>query len=107
MNERPYALHGRTHKVRVPGVDHAIYITVTADDAGRPRELFANTKAAELVPWLTAVTRLATLALAHGAPADRVAEELRTVFDPRGGYHDTSGAMLSVVSHIGVLLERH
>jgi hypothetical protein len=106
--ERPYRLGGKTYKVRAPHIEGAIYITINNDEKGNPVELFANTRNAESVAWLTAVTRLATMVLSNGGDAKAVARELKSVFDPRGGYYGNGGHLtLSVVAEVGSLLERH
>lgn len=106
--ERPAKLHGKTYKLRCPHIDGAVYVTINDDVMGKPIELFANTKHADSVAWLMAVTRLATMALRLGADPIDVANELKSSFDPRGGYMGMGGDMtLSLVSEIGLVLHRH
>lgn len=106
--ERPYKLTGKTYKVRTPHIESAIYVTINNNADGKPVEMFANTKHAESVAWLTAVTRMATMVLSKGGDAKQVADELKSVFDPRGGYFARGGGLvLSVVAEIGHILDRH
>lgn len=106
--DRPVRLQGKTYKLRSPHIQGSVYVTINNDDNGNPIELFANTKHAESVAWLMAITRLATMALRLGATPDKVADELKSSFDPRGGYMGMGGDMtLSLVSEIGLILERH
>jgi hypothetical protein len=106
--ERPVRLSGKTYKLRSPYVQGAVYVTINNDSDGKPIELFANTKNADSVAWLNAVTRLATMALKLGADPNQVAEELRASFDPRGGYMGMGGNMsLSLVSELGIVMRRH
>jgi hypothetical protein len=101
-------LDGKTYKIRCPYIEGAVYVTINNDANGNPVELFSNTKHAESVAWLTAVTRLATMALNLGASPKAVATELKESFDPRGGFIGLNGDMtFSIVSEIGRLLERH
>jgi ribonucleoside-diphosphate reductase alpha chain len=85
---RPDALLGKTYKLRWPESDHAIYITVNdikRDGRRRPFEVFINSKNMEHYAWTVALTRMISAVFRRGGDVSFVVEELKAVFDPRGG----------------------
>jgi ribonucleoside-diphosphate reductase alpha chain len=86
--DRPDALLGKTYKLRWPESDHAIYITVNdikRDGRRRPFEVFINSKNMEHYAWTVALTRMISAVFRRGGDVSFVVEELKAVFDPRGG----------------------
>ncbi len=87
--DRPGELPGKTYKVRWPESDHALYITLNdiIDDQGRrrPFEIFINSKNTEHYAWTVALTRMISAVFRRGGDVSFVVEELKAVFDPRGG----------------------
>lgn len=105
--ERPDALSGVTYKVKTPLSEHALYITIT-DWNGRPFEMFINSKSMEHFQWIVALTRVVSAVFRHGGEVTFLVEELRSVFDPKGGYFKKGGRyMPSLVAEIGDVLEAH
>jgi len=105
--ERPAALTGATYKVKTPLSEHALYITITDRD-GRPFEMFINSKSMEHFQWIVALTRVVSAVFRHGGEVTFLVEELRSVFDPKGGYFKKGGRyMPSLVAEIGDVLETH
>ena len=96
--DRPAALEGQTYKVKWPGSEHALYITindiVTAGHR-RPFEVFINSKNMEHFAWTVALTRMISAVFRRGGDISFVVEELKAVFDPRGGRVD-GGAVYPV-----------
>ena len=87
--DRPEALPGQTYKLRWPESDHAIYITVNdivQDGRRRPFEVFINSKNMEHYAWTVGLTRMISAVFRRGGDVSFVVEELKAVFDPRGGY---------------------
>ncbi|MFQ5775672.1 MAG: adenosylcobalamin-dependent ribonucleoside-diphosphate reductase, partial [Kiloniellaceae bacterium] len=86
--DRPPALPGRTYKLRWPESEHAIYVTVNdivQDGRRRPFEIFINSKNMEHYAWTLALTRMISAVFRRGGDVSFVVEELKAVFDPRGG----------------------
>ncbi|MAF50255.1 MAG: adenosylcobalamin-dependent ribonucleoside-diphosphate reductase [Rhodospirillales bacterium] len=109
--ERPEVLEGATYKVRWPESDHALYITLTdiIDDQGRrrPFEVFINSKNTEHYAWTVALTRMISAVFRRGGDVSFVVEELKAVFDPRGGQWMGGKYVPSLLAAIGEILEQH
>ena len=107
---RPEALPGRTYKLRWPESDHAIYITlndVVQDGRRRPFEIFINSKNMEHYAWTLALTRMISAVFRRGGDVSFVVEELKAVFDPRGGAWQEGKYVPSLLAAIGEIIERH
>ncbi len=87
--DRPSELEGSTYKLKWPGgSEHAIYITINDIIHGghrRPFEVFINSKNMEHFAWTVALTRMISAVFRRGGDVSFVSEELKAVFDPRGG----------------------
>ena len=108
--ERTYALSGCTYKIKTPLSEHALYITINnieVDGQLRPFELFINSKSMEHFQWIVAFTRIVSAIFRHGGEVNFLIEELRSVFDPRGGFFYKSKYVPSLVAQIGDVLEQH
>lgn len=114
--ERPEVLMGCTYKVKTPLSDHALYITLndivlnagTPHEIRRPFEIFINSKNMDHFQWIVALTRIISAVFRKGGDAVFLIEELRSVFDPRGGYFKKGGKyMPSLVAEIGDVIEAH
>ena len=108
--DRPGDLTGRTYKVRWPDLDHAFYITINDIDEGgrkRPFEIFINSKNMEHYAWTVALTRMISAVFRRGGDVSFVVEELKAVFDPRGGQWMGGRYVPSLLAAIGEVIERH
>lgn len=108
--DRPVALPGRTYKLRWPESDHAIYITlndIVQDSRRRPFEIFINSKNMEHYAWTLALTRMISAVFRRGGDVSFVVEELKAVFDPRGGAWMSGKYVPSLLAAIGAVIERH
>ncbi|MBT3360806.1 MAG: adenosylcobalamin-dependent ribonucleoside-diphosphate reductase [Rhodospirillales bacterium] len=109
--DREEALDGKTYKVNWPESDHAIYITLNdiLDDSGRirPFEVFINSKNMEHYAWTVALTRMISAVFRRGGDVSFVVEELKAVFDPRGGQWMGGRYVPSLLAAIGEVIERH
>ncbi len=107
---RPQALEGATYKLKWPDSEHAIYITVNdIVIAGhrRPFEVFINSKNMEHFAWTVALTRMISAVFRRGGDISFVVEELKAVFDPRGGAWMEGRYVPSILAAIGGVIERH
>ena len=107
---RDEALAGVTYKLKWPESDHAIYITmndVTVDRQRRPFEIFINSKNMEHYAWTVALTRMISAVFRRGGDVSFVVEELKAVFDPRGGQWMEGRYVPSLLAAIGGVIERH
>ena len=108
--DRPEALPGSTYKVRWPESDHAIYVTINdiiQDGRRRPFEIFINSKNMEHYAWTVGLTRMISAVFRRGGDVSFVAEELKAVFDPRGGSWMDGRYVPSLLAAIGEVIERH
>ncbi len=108
--DRPEALPGRTYKIRWPDSDHAIYITVNdivRDGRRRPFEVFINSKNMEHYAWTVGLTRMISAVFRRGGDVSFVVDELKAVFDPRGGQWMEGRYVPSLLAAIGEVIERH
>jgi ribonucleoside-diphosphate reductase alpha chain len=108
--DRPAALEGATYKLKWPASEHAIYITINdIIQAGhrRPFEIFINSKNMEHFAWTVALTRMISAVFRRGGDVSFVVEELKAVFDPRGGAWMGGRYVPSILAAIGGVIERH
>ena len=114
--DRPEMLHGSTYKIKTPDSEHALYITIndmilnpgTDHELRRPFEIFINSKNMDHFQWIVALTRIISAVFRKGGDVTFLVEELRSVFDPRGGYFKKGGRyMPSLVAEIGDAIECH
>ncbi len=108
--DRPEALPGQTYKLRWPESDHAIYITINdivQDGRRRPFEVFINSKNMEHYAWTVGLTRMISAVFRRGGDVSFVVEELKAVFDPRGGVWMEGKYVPSLLAAIGEVIEQH
>ena len=114
--ERPELLVGSTYKIKTPMEEHAIYVTIndmvlnqdTEHEHRRPFEVFINSKNMEHFQWVVALTRLISAVFRKGGDATFLVDELKAVFDPKGGYFKKGGVFMpSLVAEIGCAIEDH
>lgn len=108
---RPEVLRGRTYKVKTPASPDAYYVTINsitgADGRIRPFEIFINTKNCSHISWLVAMTRLISAVFRRDEDASFLVDELKSVYDPTGGYFSGGEYVPSLPAEIGRVLERH
>jgi hypothetical protein len=114
--ERPETLVGSTFKIKSPLFEHALYVTIndivlnagTKHELRRPFEIFINSKNMDHFQWIVALTRILSAVFRKGGDVTFIVEELKAVFDPRGGYFKAGGVyMPSIVAEIGAVIEQH
>ena len=114
--ERPEMLLGSTYKLKTPLSAHALYVTVndivlnagTPHELRRPFEIFINSKNMDHFQWIVALTRIISAVFRKGGDVTFLVDEMRSVFDPRGGYFKKGGRYApSLVAEIGDVIETH
>ncbi|CAK0756489.1 NrdJb [Gammaproteobacteria bacterium] len=114
--ERPTILLGATYKIRTPLSEHALYVTIndivlnedTPHEQRQPFEIFINSKNMDHFQWIVALTRIISSVFRKGGDVTFLVEELRSVFDPKGGYFKRGGKyMPSLVAELGDVIESH
>jgi hypothetical protein len=114
--ERPEVLLGSTYKIKTPLSEHSLYVTIndmvlnpgTDHELRRPFEIFINSKNMDHFQWIVALTRIISAVFRKGGDVTFLVEELRSVFDPRGGYFKKGGKyMPSLVAELGDAIESH
>ena len=114
--ERPEMLIGSTYKIKTPVSDHAMYVTIndivlnegTEYEQRRPFEVFINSKNLDHYQWIVALTRIISAVFRKGGDVTFLVDELKAVFDPRGGYWQAGGKFMpSIIAELGYVIERH
>ena len=114
--ERPEVLIGSTYKIKSPMVEHAMYVTIndivlnagTDHEHRRPFEVFINSKSMDHFQWIVALTRIMSAVFRKGGDVTFLVEEMKAVFDPKGGYFKAGGVyMPSLVAELGMIIEDH
>ena len=114
--ERPEVLIGSTYKVKTPVSDHAMYVTIndivlnegTKHEQRRPFEIFINSKNLDHYQWIVALTRIMSAVFRKGGDVTFLVDELKAVFDPRGGYWQPGGKFMpSIIAELGHIVEKH
>jgi hypothetical protein len=114
--ERPEVLIGSTYKVKTPVSDHAMYVTIndivlnegTPHEQRRPFEIFINSKNLDHYQWIVALTRIMSAVFRKGGDVAFLVDELKAVFDPRGGYWQPGGKFMpSIIAELGHIVEKH
>ena len=114
--ERPEMLIGSTYKVKTPVSDHAMYVTIndillnegTPHEQRRPFEIFINSKNLDHYQWIVALTRIISAVFRKGGDVTFLVDELKAVFDPRGGYWQPGGKFMpSIIAELGYIVEKH
>lgn len=114
--DRPERLLGSTYKIKTPVSPHALYITIndvllnqgTEFEQRHPYEVFINSKNMDHFMWVVALTRVLSAVFRKGGDVTFMVEELKAVFDPKGGYFKKGGRyMPSLVAEIGYAIEDH
>lgn len=114
--DRPEKITGSTYKVKTPVTEHALYITIndvvmnegTPQEHRRPFEIFINSKNMDHFQWIVALTRVMSAVFRKGGDITFLVEELKSVFEPSGGYYKRGGKFVpSLVAEIGEVVEKH
>jgi len=114
--ERPEVLIGSTYKIKTPVSDHAMYVTIndivlnegTEHEHRRPFEVFINSKNLDHFQWIVALTRIISAVFRKGGDVTFLVDELKAVFDPRGGYWQPGGKFMpSIIAELGYVIEKH
>lgn len=114
---RPEKLLGSTYKLKTPEhiSEHSLFITIndvvlnegTEHETRRPFEVFINSKSLEHYQWIVALTRIMSAVFRKGGDCTFLVEELRSVFDPKGGYWNKGKYVPSLIAEIGNVIEQH
>ena len=110
ISERPLKLKGKTYKLKTPLLKEAFYITINdIEENGkmRPYEIFINSKNLQHFSWLVALTRMISAILRKDNLSEFLIPELKSIFDPSGGYFKNGKYIPSLVSEIGDVIEAH
>ena len=114
--QRPEYLVGATYKIKTPVSDHAMYVTIndivlnegTPYEQRRPFEIFINSKNLDHFQWIVALTRIISAVFRKGGDVTFLVDELKAVFDPRGGYWQAGGKFMpSIIAELGYVIEKH
>jgi hypothetical protein len=74
----------------------------------RPFEVFINSKNLDHFQWIVALTRIISAVFRKGGDVAFLVDELKAVFDPRGGYWQPGGKFMpSIIAELGYVIEKH
>jgi len=108
---RPAELEGTTYKIKTPLSPEAIYLTINdiieENCRRRPYELFINTKNLQHFSWIVAMTRLISAVFRREPDPSFLVEELKSIYDPNGGYFSEGKYVPSLAADIGFVIEKH
>jgi ribonucleoside-diphosphate reductase alpha chain len=107
--ERGFVLDGSTYKIKL-GDSAAVYVTITdveTEEGMRPFEVFIATKDPAHQQWTTALTLMISAVFRRPHNSRFVVEELKSVFDPKGGGFWHGKYWNSTVAAIGRVIEVH
>ncbi len=110
LPNREEVLSGFTYKIKWPASEHAIYVTINdviSDGRRLPYEIFINSKNLEHYAWTVALTRMISAIFRRGGDIAFVIDELKAVFDPRGGAWVGGSYVPSLLAFIGLTIEEH
>ena len=80
----------------------------TPHESQRPFEIFINTKNLDHYQWIVALTRIMSAVFRKGGDVTFLVDELKAVFDPRGGYWQPGGKFMpSIIAELGHIVEKH
>ncbi len=108
--KRPVELEGTTYKIKTPLSPDALYLTINDildDGVRRPYELFINTKNLQHFSWVVAMTRLISAVFRKERDPSFLVEELKSIYDPNGGYFSDGRFIPSLAADIGLVVEKH
>ena len=107
---RPTELEGTTYKIKTPLSPDALYLTINDiidNNKRRPYELFINTKNLQHFSWIVAMTRLISAVLRKEEDPSFLVEELKSIYDPNGGYFSNGRFVPSLAADIGLVIDQH
>ncbi len=104
---RTEVLSGKTYKLKWPEMPHAFYVTINDDELGNPFEIFITTQNVEAQAWITALTRMISAVFRRGGDVNFIHQELKQIFDPRGGAWVGGNYVSSLIAAIGGVLADH
>lgn len=111
---RPEVLEGYTYKLKSPLTKNgSLYITInhirlnhgTDQEQVWPWEIFLNGKDADSYQWVVALMLVISAVFRKGGDVTFIVDELKSVFDPNGGYLSKNGYVPSLVAEIGSCIE--
>ena len=108
--DRPRELEGTTYKIKTPLSPDALYLTINDiidEGVRRPYELFINTKNLQHFSWVVAMTRLISAVFRKEKHPTFLVEELKSIYDPNGGYFSDGKFIPSLAADIGLVIEKH
>src|SRR5437868_644468 len=114
--ERPEVLVGSTYKIKAPISDHALDVTINDIvlnegfyfEQNTAYEIFINSKNLDHFQWIVALTRIISAVFRKGGDVTFLVDELKAVFDPRGGYWQPGGKFMpSIIAELGYVIEKH
>jgi len=111
IQTRPIELYGKTYKIKTPLSAQGLYITINdikePNGKMRPFEIFINSKNLQHFSWMVAMTRLISAVFRRTSDPSFLVEELKSIFDPNGGYFRDGRYVPSLVAEIGDVIEQH
>lgn len=107
--KRPEVVDAKVYKVKSPFAKFNVYITLSYIIEGskkRPIEIFINSKDLTHSAEYAILTRLISAIFRRGGDPQFILEELRSIYDPNGGYFKEGKYIHSFYSEVADVIER-
>jgi ribonucleoside-diphosphate reductase alpha chain len=107
--KRPDVVDARVYKIKSPFVKFNVYVTlgyIIENGRKRPIEIFINSKDLTHSAQYAVLTRLISAIFRRAGDAHFILEELRSIYDPNGGYFKEGKYIHSFYSEVADVIER-
>lgn len=107
--KRPDVVDARVYKIKSPFVKFNVYVTlgyIIESGHKRPIEIFINSKDLTHSAQYAVLTRLISAIFRRAGDAHFILEELRSIYDPNGGYFKDGKYIHSFYSEVADVIER-
>lgn len=107
--KRPDVVDAKVYKIKSPFVKFNVYVTlgyIMEYGRKRPIEIFINSKDLTHSAQYAVLTRLISAIFRRAGDAQFILEELRSIYDPNGGYFKEGKYIHSFYSEVADVIER-
>ena len=106
---RPDVVEAKVYKLKSGFVKHSVYVTlgyIVEEGRKRPIEIFINSKDLTKAPEYSVLTRLISAIFRKSSDPTFILEELKSIYDPNGGYLKHGKYIHSLYAEIADVIEQ-
>ncbi len=106
---RPDVVEAKVYKLKSGFVKHSVYVTlgfIEEDGGKRPIEILINSKDLTKAPEYSVLTRLISAIFRKSSDPTFILEELKSIYDPNGGYLKHGKYIHSLYAEIADVIEQ-